>query len=479
MVDKLPNNFLLPQYFFIPQLHLPLLLNLTTTRLSLTYHTMAAPNNQVRRRLFTPSESIAYPTVPMLEQDVETNLRLLDILDALTTQDAPTTQEAPTTVPIDSEPNMQRVNQELHRMLSLQNQVSTTSSAAERHAEARATESSTFRKIGAGACGAIFAQDGKPLVYKLDKSGDDESMLWNDFLMHLRICKCFDRFIIDEVKVPQCLGFVPKSKTTYFDKHPGLGEAAIPVCNFPTHALVAERIHPLPKSVRDCLIEKFCLPKNQNNARADVANRDCLVRVYLGSTKGKIGAMFFSLRNFKLHLNHMLEVKLDVEAMSRRMGIALAVMHWAAKTDARDVEFVLGSSTKKTQIVPHDEPETLAPFSYFGPSSEISEDFYCRTTELFLLDFNQVRTITLDDEGVAMAVDAWRVNDPYYPKPLRESSAERSIWKEFVNSYIVSSQSILESEAEVAMGEVMKLPRKFILGIIDAEKQKMASRMEN
>lgn len=81
-----------------------------------------------------------------------------------------------------------------------------------------------------------------------------------------------------------------------------------------------------------------------------------MVRIYLGSMAGKTGAgttgmgMFFSLRNLKLHLNQLIELGIGIEDLARRMGVALAVMHWGAKTDARDVEFVLGSSSKKKAV---------------------------------------------------------------------------------------------------------------------------------
>jgi hypothetical protein len=120
--------------------------------------------------------------------------------------------------------------------------------------------------------------------------------------------------------------------------------------------------------------------------------------------------MFFSLRNFKLHLNHMTELELDTKALARRMGTALAIMHWGAKKDARNVEFVLGSSEEKRVAVdPVSVPvQDLEPFTYTGHPTDDDEEFFCRTTELFVLDFNQVRAITMDDEGVAMAVEAWR-----------------------------------------------------------------------
>ena len=118
---------------------------------------------------------------------------------------------------------------------------------------------------------------------------------------------------------------------------------------------------------------------------------------------------------------------------------------------------------------PRPPPRCAAHIS--SPPTDEIEDFFCRDTELFVLDFNQVRTITMDDEGVAMAVEAWRLNDPYYPQPLRESVAERDVWKAFVVSYLAVSNEVMSLEG--CEGMVLALPRKFILGITEVERVTM------
>ncbi|KAJ4354830.1 hypothetical protein N0V85_009589, partial [Neurospora sp. IMI 360204] len=224
-------------------------------------------------------------------------------------------------------------------------------------------------------------------------------------------------------------------------------------------------------------------------ALADPANSDCLVRVYLGSTNGKSGGMFFSLRNLKLHPNQLTELNLDIEALASRMGIALAVMHWGARTDARDVEFMLGSSS--TEKVPQEleddldniKPDAAEPqYVACGPATYRGLDgFFYRQTDMWVLDFNQVRDITLDDAGVALAVEAVKLNDPYYPKPLKESEVERKAWKAFVVSYLENSQAILvramEDDKALGLGEeILGLPRKFVLGIVELERERMSRR---
>ncbi|KAL7927670.1 hypothetical protein ACQKWADRAFT_277480 [Trichoderma austrokoningii] len=57
--------------------------------------------------------------------------------------------------------------------------------------------------------------------------------------------------------------------------------------------------------------------------------------------------------------------------MARDMATAMAVMYWAAKTDARDVEFVLGSSFFKVAVFQdlfitdfHDGSMKISSFAY-------------------------------------------------------------------------------------------------------------------
>ncbi|EGO52010.1 hypothetical protein NEUTE1DRAFT_114027 [Neurospora tetrasperma FGSC 2508] len=339
-----------------------------------------------------------------------------------------------------------------------------------------------YRKIGAGACGAIFAQEGKSVVVKLAKDPNSKE-LWNDFQQHRKISRLLNRvYQVEEVRVPKLLGFVPPKNTEFWDAEPGLTKAAENICTVPTHALIAERILPLPRSTRHLLIEKYCAPRGKQKALANPANNDCLVRVYLGSTNGKSSSMFFSLRNLKLHLNQLIELNLDIEELARRMGIALAVMHWGAKTDARDVEFVLGSSSTKKATLEDDldNIEDDAEAQYVGPSTYRGlEDFFCRETEMWVLDFNQVRNITSNDAGVALAVEAVKLNDPYFPKPLKESEAEKQAWKAFTVSYLENSTTILEQALENDKelgGEILALPRKFVLGIVELEKERMTRR---
>ncbi|KAK3936029.1 zinc finger protein-domain-containing protein [Diplogelasinospora grovesii] len=256
------------------------------------------------------------------------------------------------------------------------------------------------------------------------------------------------------------------------DQYQSLKNAAEGIVNLPTAALISQRIQPLPARTRHLLIDKYCAPRIRQSALGDPANNDCLVRVYLGSMVGRANQMFFSLRNFKLHLNQMQQIQMEVEPIARGIGEAMAVMPWAAKTDARDVEFVLGTSSDFRPMGRFDADEltNLDPGTYTGPMSRVHQDFFGRKTELWILDFNQVRKIKMDKEGVEQAVQAATINDPYLPRPLGDSEVERRAWNTFVTSYLETSERVIRKEG--MEDEVMQLPVMFLEGLIDVQRKK-------
>ncbi|KAK3945363.1 hypothetical protein QBC46DRAFT_433743, partial [Diplogelasinospora grovesii] len=103
--------------------------------------------------------------------------------------------------------------------------------------------------------------------------------------------------------------------------------------------------------VRYALIEKYCPSQGRDSIKTDEANKDCLVRPYMGRLRYGSGGQFFSLRNFKLHASQMKDLDLATAEMCRSMAHALALLHWHAKIDGMDIEFVLGSSPVEEQKI--------------------------------------------------------------------------------------------------------------------------------
>lgn len=70
------------------------------------------------------------------------------------------------------------LDKQLHRLLSLDRPTSPSSSSPSPQPE---PHQPSICKIGAGACGAIFARDGgTPVAIKLAKS-PNQTKLWNDY----------------------------------------------------------------------------------------------------------------------------------------------------------------------------------------------------------------------------------------------------------------------------------------------------------
>ena len=168
--------------------------------------------------------------------------------------------------------------------------------------------------------------------------------------------------------------------------------------------LVSERILPLPRHVREALIDIWC-----PEGRRDVRNRDCLMRIYLGQrhSKGTPYGGNFSLRNFKLTLEKVEQLGLEKGPMAVAIAEGLAALHWGARCNAQDVEFVIGTSR-----IPEDDHQVR------------------RTVDVWLLDFNQCTPITMDEKGCMEAAKAFWGNDPYYPRPLTKVQPFHSLDKE-------------------------------------------------
>ena len=54
----------------------------------------------------------------------------------------------------------------------------------------------------------------------------------------------------------------------------------------------------------------------------------------------------FRLRNFDMTVNEMEFLRLDTGLYAETMARTLAIIHWKAKLDANDVEFVFGAAPK-------------------------------------------------------------------------------------------------------------------------------------
>ncbi|KAK5020226.1 hypothetical protein LTR60_000711 [Cryomyces antarcticus] len=316
--------------------------------------------------------------------------------------------------------------------------------------------SQKYRQIGAGTCGTVFSDPGTSRVLKLSlNSGND--WLWNDYQMHQRVLRSFTKYPqVRDVHIPRCYWFADKCDSQFWlpnlHRFPEEYQAEDVLCT--------EHIPPLPQGLREALIEEYCTPALIEDAKTAPGNRDCLARLYVGKRRrSERPTRFFSLQNFNLHLDQMEALQLDVAGYARSMARALAVLHWDARVDAKDVEFVLGG-----------RPADGSGQTVVGTLPRHFED---RVTQVWLLDFNQCERISMDAAGVALAVKAFFLNDPYYPRPCAAAPADQRLWDGFRDAYLEMSVEVIGPDADDGL---RALQVEFVDGVVMGERRRLAAK---
>lgn len=151
---------------------------------------------------------------------------------------------------------------------------------------------------------------------------------WEDLLAHLRLFKVLSLLPRDTSPavclIPRVFAYVDRGNKTWWDKNQPL----LPVSDeFPTPsvALLGQRIPPLPETLRNTLVDKYCPIELQEGVRSSSTNADCLARVCLGRRRAAWAPLSrnLTLRNFNLCLDQMLELGLPVSEYARAMAEVL------------------------------------------------------------------------------------------------------------------------------------------------------------
>ncbi|RSL40134.1 hypothetical protein CEP53_013574 [Fusarium sp. AF-6] len=208
----------------------------------------------------------------------------------------------------------------------------------------------------------------------------------------------------------------------------------------------------------------------QQAALENPLNRDCLARVYLGRQRSphQPRQVNFSLRNFNLCLDQMVDLGLPVSSYASAIGEALAVVHWAANVDGYDIEFVLGSETSVKS-----QPRKAPSLQSTQESSWVVAEGRRKTTGIWVLDFNlctkwEERIGWEQPEAlVEQLVMAFFENDPYYPLPLMDNDLGKQLWSVFRDSYTTKAEEVLAEKDE----RLRALPNRFINACIEREQQ--------
>jgi hypothetical protein len=391
--------------------------------------------------------------------------------------------------------------------------------------------SAKYHQIGHGSCGVVLCKS-SPAYFVIKREIDspnhahwnsssygvikqwpnishDASIgLANEWRMHDTIFKSFQATLpfTQNVHVPRPFACLYQHDQRWAGES-GLA-ANMPLAQSePRDLLISQRIPSVPVAVRDTLISTYCHEQSKARSQIGLEGHVCLVRLYLGKRRlvrtrdqeqGPNG--FVSLGNFKMYFDQMIDLELHVAFIAETMADALAVMHWKAQIDGRGVEFVLGGilGDDKAFLQSPDEgsQENSISRSQQGQWSHTSSDssvidFKGQRVCMWLLDFNQCRKMTMDQRGVKHAVDAYFVNDPYYPRPpqslgkprkgalpdadgpaeVLELYEDEENWYTFRNRYLATSAELLKDSVGL-----QHLPQVFIGRVMEEQMERFTKR---
>ena len=291
-----------------------------------------------------------------------------------------------------------------------------------------------FRHIGRGFCANIWAVDREGEAFALKRGDMDPSRsVENDSIMHQRIEKSYYACktmlsSLGHLNIPRYQALVLQSDTEWWKAR----EARFPPpkdSRFklePCDTLISERIPIFEIQARSAIIDRFCPEQLKEVITSRREEEDCLIRPYLGGRSYPRGS--FTLRNYRMTLQKLEEIALPIEDYARTMAEALAFMYWHAQIDANDVEFVLA-------------PKGCHPASGSWHSDVIGEH------TLWLLDFDQVKPMSLDDAGVEQAAWAFYKNGWYFPRPCGATKHDLELWDKFKQHFLRSSEILLGESA--------------------------------
>jgi hypothetical protein len=302
--------------------------------------------------------------------------------------------------------------------------------------------SAQYRCIGKGFCGSIWTPEGsQSTVIKREDGGPGRSVT-NDYKMHIQLLQsALQHPTSTPLSIPQCHKLIEPTDTWWesclLQFPPGYSAC---------RGILAERIPKVPRSISDKIVDLFCAGNAplSDFVKGNADDDACLIRPYLGRRRrhrqeGASKSRFqrFSLRNVPLHIDQMEGLGLDAKSYAETMAEALALMHWGAKIDANDVEFV------------------LAPPRVGAPSPAFQSD-YLGAHSMWILDFDCCRPIQVDEAGVEQACMAFYKNDPFYPRPGTGEAADEELWTVFKRRFLESSRRILEGNKSFLAEKLME-----------------------
>ncbi|KAL7908074.1 zinc finger domain-containing protein [Trichoderma velutinum] len=275
-----------------------------------------------------------------------------------------------------------------------------------------------------------------------------------EYEMHQKILKATLSSQITSFTIPRSFGYLDsQDSATWSSILPRLPERYTR-----SNAIVSEKIIPVSTSVRRLLIKNFRPDVNEEDVINSQSNEHCLIRPYLGrrryrrseveppteQSRQRLGA--FSLRNYPLHLDQMEALGIDPGDYAIAMADALAFLHWVAKVDAGDIEFVLARPRSQSDTASSEaqlDGRRSSNTNILGPHA------------MWILDFDLCKDLTLDEKGVEQASKTFWGNDPYYPRPGSLNTENQRLWTIFEERFMAASAKVLRSEPD----QIRRLPK--------------------
>ncbi|KAF9693046.1 hypothetical protein EKO04_009323 [Ascochyta lentis] len=338
----------------------------------------------------------------------------------------------------------------LHLSLNLYTQDSPTSRFTLSSATPHSTPNAPFLVIGRGTCGTVFEIQGTEFALK---KGSSKMAIWGDSQMTNTACKAVVEckslleFHFPQLSVPR----VPRVKDwardedmdSWWDLH---GHRFTKAQDYDDddkrgHVFCVQRILPLPKSTREALVRKYFPAEDVALAVVEPENRDCLVRPYLGKCRSirDVERPPLTLENYPLFLDQLIDIDVDVGQYAQEMALGLAVMHWRARLDGMDMEFVISSATSEGEL-----PSVVPDWRTSEAFVAASEDFKRRVTHLWVVDFDKAETIDL---------------------LVQPGDTEQTIWNTFEEAYIKAAEIILDMDFRLGKHQrkaLQRYPKQFV-----------------
>ncbi|PTB70075.1 hypothetical protein BBK36DRAFT_1189473 [Trichoderma citrinoviride] len=304
-----------------------------------------------------------------------------------------------------------------------------------------------LERIGQGRCGTVWAvrcsacDDHSHLAMKREDGSTGRSIS-HEYRVHQKITRASTQSSLSSFAIPRSVGFLAADDAAAWSVILPRFPPDYTACN----AIVSEKILPVKESARRLLVHKFRPDVDEEEIMRSQSNEHCLLRPYLGRRRYH---QTLSLRNYPLHMDQMEQLGLDPSGYAVAMADALAFLHWVAHVDGNDVEFVLGR--------PRCRPDILSA-TRTGGNISCSNTAVLGPHEVWILDFDLCRDMSLDEEGVDQANRAFWGNDPYFPRPGSSNLADQRLWTMFQDRYIESSAAALHGEPDC----IKRLPGLFI-----------------